>query len=187
MGKRCSLLLVSALSATMLLAGCQNRRAGNPAQTAAPSAESTHAGGGVAPSPFSAGTLVAAFSNAGLSARVRPSTGESIFGPGADRRTLSIGKATVQLFVFADASVARKAAAGVSADGTSISRVSRSGSVEGLALYEFKGLPHLYTHGRVIALFVESGGRSVGQPLAEQDKRVIEVLESTMGLQFAGS
>jgi hypothetical protein len=54
-------------------------------------------------------------------------------------------------------------------------------------MYEFTGRPHLYSRDRVLALFVESGGRSVGQPLAEQDKRVIEVLESTMGPQFAGS
>lgn len=187
MGKRRALVLVTAISATILLTGCQNRRAGNPPQTTAPSVESTPAGVNAAPSPFSTSTLVAAFADAGLSARVRPAMGQSIFGPGSSRRMLAIGKAWVQLYLFADASVAKKAAGGVSADGTSIPRVSRNGVVQGGGMYEFTGRPHLYIRGRAIALFVESGGRSAGQPLAGQDKRLIEVLESAMGPQFAGS
>jgi hypothetical protein len=191
MRTRHSLLVLATVSLAILLTGCQKPDAESAPQTTSPAGQSARTGDDVTlhlyPSTFSTSTLVAAFADAGLRVRVQPAEGERMFGPGAHRQTLSIGQARVLVFVFADESVAEKAAAGVSADGSTIPRVSRSGVEEGLTNYEWTGPPHLYARGRVLVLFVESGPRSVGQPTNEQDERVIEVLESAMGSQFAGA
>jgi hypothetical protein len=186
MAKRCLLLLVATLSVAIPLMGCEKPDAAKPSRTVEPPDESARAGSNAVASTFGTDALVAAFSDAGLSARMRPSTGLSIFGSGAKRETLSIGTATVQVFVFANESVTKKAVAGVSSDGTSINRVSKSGVSEGGGMYEFIGRTHLYARDRVLVLFVESGPRPSGQPMRKQDERVIEVLESAMGTQFAG-
>jgi hypothetical protein len=184
MRRRYSVVLAAAVSPSLLLGSCQNHGSGIPVQTSVPSVESTGVAG--PPSTFNAGTLIAAFSDAGLRARLRPCKGVSLFGKGADCQTLSIGQVRAELFTFTDASVAEKAAAEVSGDGTTIPQVSRNGGIAGLAAVDWKGRPHFFARSRMLALFVESRGRSAGQARAARDGRVIEILRSVMGPQFAG-
>ena len=170
---RQSFLLVAAVSLTLLLAGCQKPGAENPPDATDPSRESTPTGIDATPTTFGVSTLVAAFHDAGLETTIRPSRGANLLGPEADDYSLSVGTRGVAVFVFADDSIARKAASRLSED-------------DPFPLVEFKGRPHLYARGRVIVLFVETRDRSIDQPLDEQDERVIEIVEGVMGAQIAG-
>jgi hypothetical protein len=173
MSTRQAFLLVAAVSLTLLLAGCQKPGAENPPGAADFSRESTPTGTEFTPTTFGVSTLVAAFHDAGLEATIRPSGGANLLGPEADDYSLSVGTRGVTVFVFADDSMARKAASRLSED-------------DPFPLVEFKGRIHLYARGRVIVLFVETRGRSVDQPWDEQDERVSEILEAVMGAQIAG-
>ena len=108
--------------------------------------------------------------------------GRAIFGTGGRCTELLFGQqGRWQVYVFPGKKVAKKAVAGVWVGGTTISAVSRRGAYEGFAMYEFIGSPHHFARGRIIAMYVERGGRTLDQPLRARDERIVEVLRRTMG------
>ena len=182
-----ALAVIIVLAGALTLAACGGSGSSEPPTplpaTGSPEAASV---GAVSAEPFTTETLIAAFEDAGLTVESRPSKGRAIFGTGARCAELHIGARAVLVYVFPSEAVAKKAVGGVSADGTSISEVSRRGAYTGFAMYEFIGPVHHFARGRIIALYVERGGRTQDQPLRARDARVLEVLESLMGPQFAG-
>jgi hypothetical protein len=180
-----SLVLGAALSA-LLLCGCQSHGAGVSVQSPATSPQSAGSTS-TSPATFSAQTLADAFSVAGFRTRIQPGQADGIFGSAVDWQILSVGNERLELFVFSSASVLERAVARVAADGSAIPQIKANGSIGGVAMVEWKGRPHLFARGRVLALFVESGPRTTGQSLSPGDVRVIEILTRSMGPQFAGS
>jgi hypothetical protein len=160
-------------SLTMLLVGCQTSGVGDLPSTPAPSREGSSPQIVATSAPFGVATLVAAFGDTGLETSVRPARGWSIFGPKADDYVLSVGTRHVSVFVFATGSIARRTASRLSKD-------------DPFPLVEFVGRPHVFARGRVIALFVESRGRTDDQPIDGRDGRVLEILTGAMGAQVAG-
>jgi hypothetical protein len=177
------LLVMAALALMLPLAACGGSGEAPPVR---PLPAAASAGAAAVPAPLTVDAVTEALTAAGLTVKTRSREGRSIYGSGARRSDLLIGPSTVQVFVFPSMAVTKQAVAGVSPDGTSISVVSRRGAYEGFAMYEFIGPVHHFTRDRVIALFVERRPRPPDQPMGVRDARVLEVLETVMGPQFAG-
>ncbi len=80
----------------------------------------------------------------------------------------------VETFEFASAEAADAAAEGVSATGSSISRVDSETGMGVASSILWYGPPHFYKAGKLIVLYVGC------------DNDVIDALQETMGPQFAG-
>jgi hypothetical protein len=182
-----ALAVVLILAVALTLAACGGSGSPEPSTplpaTGSPEAASA---GAVAAEPFTTETLIAAFEDAGLTVKARPWKGRAIFGTGARCTELLFGPRGVEVSVFPSEKVADKAVAGVSEDGTTISAVSPRGTYESFAAYEFIGPVHHFARGRIIVFYVERGGRLPDQPLRGRDARILAVLESVLGPQFAG-
>jgi hypothetical protein len=177
MNRRRALLVMATLAMAWSFSACgETDSATSPAPLSTGSSTAA-TGADASAAPFTARTLIEAFSRAGFDVEVRRPKGFGIYGTSAGRTDLLIGAWAVQVNVFPSEAVAKKAVAGVSADGTSI---------KGLELYEFIGPEHVFARGRIIVLYVESDPRRIDRPVRVRDARVLEVLESLMGPQFAG-
>jgi hypothetical protein len=173
-----ALAVAFVLAGALTLAACGGSGSSEPPTplNATGSPEAASAGAGSAEA-FTTASLVAAFADGGIEVTARRSVGYSVFGAGAHCTELLIGSRAVQVYVLPGRAAAKKAVAGVSADGTSI---------KGLELYEFISPEHVFARGRIIVLYVESDPRRIDRPVRVRDARVLEVLESLMGPQFAG-
>ena len=87
---------------------------------------------------------------------------------------LTVNGERVEKFEFASAEEADAAAEGVSASGSSISRVDSETGMGATSSILWEKPPHFYKAGKLIALYVGC------------DSDVINVLKETMGPQFAG-
>ena len=87
---------------------------------------------------------------------------------------LTVNGEDVQTFEFASAEEADAAAEGVSAGGSSISRVDSETGMGVSTMVTWVAPPHFYKAGKLIAIYVGC------------DSDVINVLQETMGRQFAG-
>jgi hypothetical protein len=174
-----ALAVVLVLAGTLTLAACGGSGSSEPPTplTATGSPEAASAGAGSA-EPFTTASLVAAFADGGIEVTARRSVGYSVFGAGAHCTELLIDSRAVQVYVLPGRAAAKKAVAGVSADGTSI---------KGLELYEFIGPEHVFARGRIVVLYVESEPRRIDRPVRARDARVLDVLESLMGPELAGT
>ena len=176
-----ALAVIIVLAGALTLAACGGSGSSEPptplSATGSPEAASVGAGAGSA-EPFTTDSLIAAFADGGIEVTARRSVGYSVFGAGAHCTELLIDSRAVQVYVLPGRAAAKKAVAGVSADGTSI---------KGLELYEFIGPEHVFARGRIVVLYVESEPRRIDRPVRARDARVLDVLESLMGPELAGT
>ena len=107
-------------------------------------------------------SLIAALEAAGTTVETGEPISQDFFTPEAS--ILKINDADVQVFEYGSAEEMEKEALEVSPDGGSI----------GTSMLMWVDVPHFYKSGRIIVLYVGS------------DATVLNLLEATMGQQFAG-
>lgn len=116
-----------------------------------------------------AASLEAALAAAGLEATLHSEPNLGYFGPQARIYSLG-GEDTLEVHVYPDSGAAAEVAAGVSADGSTVT--DPSGEKVAMA---WMGSPHLYRLGPVLAIYVGS------------DRALLAALESVLGPPFAGA
>jgi hypothetical protein len=98
----------------------------------------------------------------GVSVEPQETLGDSPFS--TPTRVISVGGATVQVFEFSNEPSAIAASKTVSKDGTEV----------GTSIIRWIDTPHFYTQGNIIVLYVG------------QNPEVLNLLDSLLGIQFAG-
>lgn len=178
-------IILAALLAIAILAGCGGGSTGSTPPTSAHPAV-TQATAGTTKS-FGIATLAEGLSASGVNVRETTTGGENLFGSAADSQVLWVDQsARIQVFTFASEGLARKAASQVSKDGSGILKLSVTGKFEGGGQYDWMARVHLYRRGSLIAFFMETGSRPAGQAMTKKDAVITAALEKVMGGQFAG-
>lgn len=107
-------------------------------------------------------SLIRALQASGATVEIGDPITQDFFGP--EGHTVKVNGADLQVFEYESAEAMEKDASQVSPDGGSI----------GTAMVDWIDTPHFYKAGRIIVLYVGS------------DQAVLDLLQKTIGSQFAG-
>ena len=107
-------------------------------------------------------SLISALQASGATVEIGDPITQDVFGP--EGQTLKVNGADLQVFEYENAEAMEKDASQVAPDGGSI----------GTSMVDWIDTPHFYKAGRIIVLYVGS------------DQAVLDLLQKTIGPQFAG-